>query len=103
MRQPLPAAVTQAVAQAVTGLTPDEVRRSPAVAQAQRALLLVQDAVHGDDALAAALHNSHNVLLPLLFFLDRGEREPLPVGSREPPGLKGARLTEGVVKRSEVA
>ncbi len=99
---PLPAAVTQAVAQAVTGLTPEEVRRSPAVAQAQRALLLVQDAVHGDDALAAALRNSHNVLLPLLFFLDRGEREPLPAGSPEPPGLKGARLTDGVVTDAAV-
>lgn len=94
---PLPAEVTQAVASALSGLTSEEVDRSPAVAQAHRALALVQDAVHGDDALADALRSSHNVLLPLLFFLDRGEAQPLLPGSTEPPGLKGARLTEGVV------
>ncbi len=99
---PLPAPVTRAVADALTGLTPDEVARSPAVAQAQRALALVQDAVHGDEALAVALKASHNVLLPLLFFLDHGEAHPLPPGNPEPPGLKGARLTEGVVTDAAV-
>jgi adenylate cyclase len=94
---PLPAPVTQAVATALGQLTPEETARSPAVAQAQRALLLVQDAVHGDDALADALRASHNVLLPLLFFLDRGESQPASPGAPEPPGCKGARLTEGVV------
>ncbi len=94
---PLPAPVTATVAQALAALTPAEVARSPAVALAQQALLQVTDAVHGDDALAAALRESRVVLLPLLFFLDHGEDAPLPPDSPEPPGLKGARLTEGVV------
>ncbi len=99
---PLPAPVTQAVASALAGLTQEDIAHSPAVAQAQRALSLVHDAVHGDDALADALRSSHNVLLPLLFFLDRGEAQPLPPGSPEPSGLKGARLTEGVVTDAPV-
>ena len=94
---PLPAPVTQAVAGALAGLTAEEVARSPAVARAHDALRQVHEAVRGDAALASALRESHNVLLPLLMFLDHGEQEPLPPGSPEPPGLKGARLTEGVV------
>ena len=70
---PLPEGVVAQVRAAHGGLTDEVVAGSPAVAAARDALHAVVEATRGDDDLATAVRRSGNVLLGVLFFLERGE------------------------------
>ncbi len=91
-----PATVTQVDA-AVAALQLAPEATSATGSAALTALRAVQEATRGDQKLAASLAQAGNVLLSSLFFVDRGDSAPAPATTAEPPGLRGARVTDAAV------
>lgn len=91
-----PATVTQVDA-AVASLQLAPEATSTAGTAALTALRAVQDATRGDEKLAASLARAGNVLLSSLFFVDQGDASPAAVTTVEPPGLRGARVTDAAL------
>jgi adenylate cyclase len=67
---------------------------APELDRARRALEAVAAAVRGDELLAEAVARAKNVYVGLLFFLEDGERSPLPDGAEEPAAVAPARYGE---------
>ena len=78
------------------GLAAEATTTNPLMKQAFSALDAVVEAARGDEILAAALKRSGNVVLSVLFFLERGESAPAPMGQPEPIGLRGGQYDEAV-------
>ncbi len=95
-------AVVAQVRAAAAGLQRSE--RTPPAEAALAALRAVDAETRGDEALAAALRLLPPTALGVLFFFPDADldaedpgNQPAPVGSREPPGLAGARFEEAVL------
>jgi adenylate cyclase len=93
----LPAATVTQVQAAAQALELAPEATSTAGAAALAALRAVQDATRGDEKLAASLQKAGNILMSVLFFVDHGETDPAPLATPEPPGLRGARVTDAAV------